>query len=453
MAPSSLSRLWARAKRRVGNPRQLTHPHCPSAARAALAWCGRAGWAGKAALYAIIGGLAADSAVNAHAPRPASTSPEGAFVLLGRSGPSSIGFGLLLAMAAALLFYITWRFSEALAGQGYDAEFSAAKNFFKYRLSPAVSGGVYCSYMAFLINAMHIVTVEGPSDARLAAANAQRSEGWPNSWRFSTAGRVGLALVGLAFLIATAIQLQGVLTRGWHRDYRQPTGRWGKRAVAAVFTLGHVGFAGRAGAFLAMAVFFLKDAAGADDVDHSSSMVANALMQLQASPALRAVLFVIGALLVTYGAFAAASAAGAREFPTPPPSRRPRRAASAAAGLELPVVGAEAAGGGGGGGAARVPEAAPGKARPAGRRRGGGAAAWLGRLLGVARRGGGGGAAGREGAAAARAGNDGLQWEDAGAALDATKEPARLVAVAKPLSVINEEGQELIDGSTLRPRN
>ena len=45
--------------------------------------------------------------------------------------------------------------------------------------------------------------------ARLAAANARRGEGWPGSWRFSQAGRAGLALVGLSFLIATCIQLQG----------------------------------------------------------------------------------------------------------------------------------------------------------------------------------------------------------------------------------------------------
>jgi hypothetical protein len=48
-------------------------------------------------------------------------------VLLGRSGPSTVGLGLLLAMAALLLLYIGWRFTEAIAGQGYDAEFSSAK--------------------------------------------------------------------------------------------------------------------------------------------------------------------------------------------------------------------------------------------------------------------------------------------------------------------------------------
>lgn len=42
-------------------------------------------------------------------------------------------------------------------------------------------------------------------------------------WRYSTGGGVGLAVLGIAFLIATCIQLQGVLTRQWHRDYRCTT--------------------------------------------------------------------------------------------------------------------------------------------------------------------------------------------------------------------------------------
>lgn len=70
-------------------------------------------------------------------------------------------------------------------------------------------------------------------------------EGWPAPWRHSTGGRVGLAFLGIAFLIATAIQLQGVLSSVWHADYRESLPR---RARIAVFGLGHVGFAGRAGA-------------------------------------------------------------------------------------------------------------------------------------------------------------------------------------------------------------
>lgn len=64
--------------------------------------------------------------------------------------------------------------------------------------------------------------------------------------RHSTGGRVGLALLGVAFTIATIIQLQGVFGRAWHKDYRvEELPRWLMRAV---FAVGHCGFAGRAGA-------------------------------------------------------------------------------------------------------------------------------------------------------------------------------------------------------------
>lgn len=94
-----------------------------------------------------------------------------------------------------------------------------------------------------------------------------------------------------------------------------------------VYSIGHLGFAGRAGAFLAMAVLFLKDASGlADNAPHGSSMVANALQQLQDNRGLRALLMVIGVLLVCYGCFATLSAY-ARVFPTLPPSRHKVRPA------------------------------------------------------------------------------------------------------------------------------
>jgi hypothetical protein len=111
-----------------------------------------------------------------------------------------------------------------------------------------------------------------------------------------------------------------VFTKGWHRDYREDMPkhiRW------PIFATGHLGFAGRGAAFLALAVLFLKDASSGDESDapHESSMVANALTQLN-SKGLRALLFIVGFLLVVYGLFAVLSAMYARVFPTPAPTRR-----------------------------------------------------------------------------------------------------------------------------------
>jgi hypothetical protein len=49
-----------------------------------------------------------------------------------------------------------------------------------------------------------------------------------------------------------------------------------------------------------MAIMFFKDAGGVHTA-HDSSMVANALLQLQTSRGLRAILMIVGILLIMYG--------------------------------------------------------------------------------------------------------------------------------------------------------
>lgn len=111
---------------------------------------------------------------------------KGAFVLLGTT-PGGVDVIILLVMMVALEAYITGRFFEGLAaGQGSDSRhthsqptacqlraaerplmllpashasslntrrgFSPSKNFFKFRVSPIVSGAVYVS---FILRQMH----------------------------------------------------------------------------------------------------------------------------------------------------------------------------------------------------------------------------------------------------------------------------------------------------------
>ena len=64
---------------------------------------------------------------------------QGAFILV---GSSSIGDGLLVVMGVCICFYAAWRFWEGITGQGTDAANSKGLNFFRYRLSPIVSGFV-----------------------------------------------------------------------------------------------------------------------------------------------------------------------------------------------------------------------------------------------------------------------------------------------------------------------
>ena len=50
---------------------------------------------------------------------------------------------------AGVVLYVTWRFWEGITQQGAHPAYGAFKNFFTYRLSPLVSGFVYCAYLAF----------------------------------------------------------------------------------------------------------------------------------------------------------------------------------------------------------------------------------------------------------------------------------------------------------------
>ena len=52
-------------------------------------------------------------------------------------------------MGAGVALYIIWRFWEGITGQGSHPAYSRFKNFFSFRLSPLVSGGVYCGYLVY----------------------------------------------------------------------------------------------------------------------------------------------------------------------------------------------------------------------------------------------------------------------------------------------------------------
>lgn len=75
--------------------------------------------------------------------------PQGAFILIGNN---QVGVPLLVVIAVMLALYAGWRFWEGIVGAGTDAEVGKAKNFFRYRLSPIVSGGVYLAYMAYILS-------------------------------------------------------------------------------------------------------------------------------------------------------------------------------------------------------------------------------------------------------------------------------------------------------------
>lgn len=73
------------------------------------------------------------------------------------------------------------------------------------RLSPFVSGCVYTAYAYFVITLI--------PKSRDEKYDADRNSSFPNSWRDSAGGKVGLVFFGIAFVAATIVQLEAFFTR------------------------------------------------------------------------------------------------------------------------------------------------------------------------------------------------------------------------------------------------
>ncbi|KAJ3149114.1 hypothetical protein HDU86_007057 [Geranomyces michiganensis] len=293
------------------NPwRSFTHPHgVRSGARRIEGWIGRAGFAAKGIIYAMIGGMTLASA-NKLEDKEWNESPQGAFVLLGGFDASGFVLGVMLV---CLSCYIIWRAWEAWTAQGADASFSPAKNFFSFRLSPAVSAGVYLAYAIYIARILITHSLHGSSAGC-----------YPACWQTSVAGKIGLVLFGLAFIIAALTQVQNFATRKWHFEIkwercRHPVEKW------FLLVTGHVGFFGRACSFLFVAVLMFKALAKDTPAQESkNNLLANGLNQLlDANTAGVAAMMVVGCCLLLYGVFAT-SMVHYRHFPTPPPSGVPR---------------------------------------------------------------------------------------------------------------------------------
>lgn len=279
---------------------------------------GQVGFVAKGVVYALIGGLSCQSAVsNSVTIRGADNSPQGAFILVGNN---QFGYPLLIVMAITVFMYACWRFWEGITGQGSDDAFGKFKNFFKYRLSPLVSGCVYTAYGAFCISLI-------PRIKHLDTA--AQSGGFPQSVAGSAAGDILIAILGLAFLIAFVTQMQAALTRNFHYEMKENLPTWFSWILVIT---GHVGFLGRSGVFLFVAILMFRTIANPDINNTNETTIGNALSQLQKTHAGRACLFILGFFLVVYGTFAVLNAYG-KVFPTQPPSgRHVREDSSASAG-------------------------------------------------------------------------------------------------------------------------
>lgn len=214
-------------------------------------------------------------------------------------------------MACGLCLYIIWRMWEAITGQGSDATFSRKKNFFRYRLSPFVSGLVYTAYAYYVIQMIFKTEEE--------QQNLASSKTFPASWSDSTIGNAGLGVLGVAFAIAFATQMINAITGNFIKDLKTSEPGTNKLLAFSLHLLGRIGFGGRAALFGTMSGFFW-DSLAQQNESGDKNMVAAAIGKLATTGGGRFFMGQLGVTLVMYALFAVLNAYF-KYFPTPPPSR------------------------------------------------------------------------------------------------------------------------------------
>lgn len=218
-------------------------------------------------------------------------------------------------MAIGLVTYLVWRFWEAITGQGCDARLSPRTNFFRYRLSPIVSGCVYLAYLYYLVQMIYQTSAQ---QQQTAASNS-----FPGSWTSSTVGSAFIGIFGIAFLIALVTQVVNAVTGNFIPDLKTCSVRdvprqWEARLVNLS---GRVGFGGRAAMFGTLSGFFWDSLAKRNE-SGDKNMIAAAIGKLSTHKGGRFFMILLGVSLIIYALFAIGNAYY-KYFPTPPPSRIP----------------------------------------------------------------------------------------------------------------------------------
>ncbi|KAI8823186.1 uncharacterized protein EV422DRAFT_395168 [Fimicolochytrium jonesii] len=276
---------------------------------------GRVGFMAKAIIYGVLGGLLLRVAAG-HG--NVDSSPQGVFLLV---GDNPVGIPLLIALAACIALYCTWRWWEAFTGQGSDAEYSKKKNFFRYRVSPFVSGAVYAAYDYYVIRTI----LTAPSERTTESGSETTRSSFPDSWASSgVAGKIGVGFLGCLFLVATLTQWQVVAMGSFKRElYQDKLKRKWLRWL--VHGLGYIGFLARGFLFLLVSVLLfrtLANSGGAEFADKQHSITGKAILTMSEEWWGRTILCLVGIGLCLYACFAALNTVF-KIYPTPPNSRKP----------------------------------------------------------------------------------------------------------------------------------
>jgi hypothetical protein len=242
----------------------------------------RAGFVARGIVYGLVGILAVALALGAGGK---ATSQQGAFETV---AGEPLGRVLLVAIAAGLGGYALWRLVRASLGRGPE---DAGDNLID-RVAGLGSGVAY-AFLCFVA-----AKIVAGADAR-GSGNVQHRAagvlGWP-------AGRWLVGAAGLVLLVVGLYQGYRALTREFLDDAK--VGKMDARTRRVVTVIGVVGHLARMVVFGLIGVFLCKAAIEYDP--HAAVGIGGALGRLAHQPFGNALLGVVAAGLVVFGAYSIA---------------------------------------------------------------------------------------------------------------------------------------------------
>ncbi len=292
--PSPLTACW----QSLHHPDEVEDKH-----RSIVKYLGKIGFVTKAIVYGIIGSFAVYGATSANKKDAEETneSPQGAFLFL--ASQPKVGRVLLIIMLTGVITYAIWRLWEGITGQGYQPSFGRWKNFFRFRLSPIVSGLIYVAYVYYIVTVL--ASEELPKQGE--TNRVQDKSCFPVCWKNSVIGQIGLFLLAVAFIIATLTQLATGLRAAFIRDMDQERRKrwyWGFLLFVA---LGCIGFIARGALFFSVAFLFffvLFRDERETQLNETNATVSQALNFASQTMAGKVLIGLVGCGLICYAVFA-----------------------------------------------------------------------------------------------------------------------------------------------------
>jgi hypothetical protein len=205
-------------------------------------WLVRAGFVARGLTYGLIGALALALTLGAGT-AGAAPSQQGALALISRNVFGRIA---LVAVAAGLLAYALWKFTQAIAGTGPEG---GGGSRLKDRVANAFGGIAYIGFLSIAIRVL--VTGSGGSSNRQTRQAAAGVLGWP--------GGPALVGVGGAILIAVSMyQIYDAVSGAFARQ--EDTSRMTREQRHAFMLFGRVGLSARAIVFALVGYFLVRAA-------------------------------------------------------------------------------------------------------------------------------------------------------------------------------------------------